>query len=104
MEAMIPHSDLCTTQCCLANPTKVGAKYLVYIPNDDHVNVDLSGSPIKMSTEWFNPRDGTIINAPAVFGCSIQTFSAPFSGEVRIGKYLCRWSLCFCIYPMFPGA
>ena len=79
LETMLPHGELCSSKYALVNPS--GAEYLVYIPDGGNVSVDLSESRVEMSVEWFDPENGTIINAPTVFGGNIESFSAPFSGD-----------------------
>jgi hypothetical protein len=85
--AMVPHSDLCSSGYCLANPVANGAEYLVYLPNGGNVSVDLSDSPVDLFVEWFNPEQGTIVDAPNIFGGNTQTFSAPFSGDAVLYIY-----------------
>ena len=104
LTGMIPHTKLCSTGYCLANNVLPGTEYLVYLPSgdtvdkilnrlgisrklnlplpsEDTIEVDLTGSPIKLSVEWFNPANGAIIDARSVQGGVVQTFSAPFLGD-----------------------
>ena len=104
LAAMTPRPDLCSTGYCLANPSADGAEYLVFLPSgstvagilekldvdrkvtinlptDSNVEVDLTNSPMELSVEWFNPQDGTVIDGGMIQGGSLQSFSAPFSGD-----------------------
>jgi len=104
MTAMTPQPDLCGTGYCLANTAPEHAEYLVYLPSgeelaailtrlgidkrpiiylpaDGKVTVDLSGSPVELLVEWFNPKDGTMIDGGAIQGGSLVDFVAPFSGD-----------------------
>jgi hypothetical protein len=101
---MKPRPDLCSTGYCLANPVAAGAEYLVFLPDvsvvarlltkldiyyglfvnlstNGKATVDLSGSPVELSVEWFNPSDGAIINKGKVQGGALHTFTAPFPGD-----------------------
>ena len=108
--AMTPRPDLCSTGYCLANPAADAAAYLVflpagatisellqrlgidkspsiYLPSDGRADVDLSGSPVELVVEWFNPLNGTIIDGGKVLGGKSQTFSAPFKGDAVLYLY-----------------
>jgi hypothetical protein len=81
LTAMIPHGDLCSSGYCLANPIGERAEYLVYLPNGGSVDVDLSESLVNLSVEWFDPQNGTTVNAPTVTGGGTQSFFSPFSSD-----------------------
>jgi hypothetical protein len=103
--AMTPQPSLCSTGYCLANPGATDAEYLVFLPSgatvssilgqlgihktaniylaaDGSTLVDLSGSPGKLSVEWFNPSNGQRSYGGDVTGGASRTFTAPFSGDV----------------------
>lgn len=107
---MVPHDELCSSGYCLANPVASGAEYLVYLPEgatfanfltqlhvdktpavylpaDSRVKVDLSGSPVELMVEWFNPANGTIIDGGKVQGGASQSFTAPFIGDAVLYIY-----------------
>jgi len=108
--AMSPQPALCSTGYCLANPVADGAEYLVFLPSgatvtrilswldidknlnlnlptDSKVEVNLSGSPVELLVEWFNPVDGTIIVRDMVYGGGSQSFIAPFRGDAVLYIY-----------------
>jgi len=108
--AMTPLPDLCSTSYCLANPVADGAEYLIFLPSggtvagilsqlnidrklvidlptDSRVDVDLTGSPIKLLVEWFNPADGTFVMDDMVQGGATRSFVAPFSGDAVLYVY-----------------
>jgi hypothetical protein len=59
----------------------------VDLPGEGIVQVDLSATSNQLSMEWFNVREGKTITADPVQGGSIQTFTAPFSGEAVLYLY-----------------
>jgi hypothetical protein len=71
---MTPRSDLASTQYCLTNP---GHEYLVYLPEDPRVFVNLSAAAGRLAVEWFNPRTGETISAEPVAGGTLRDFIAP---------------------------
>ena len=108
--SMTPQPDLCSTGYCLANPAAKGAEYLAFLPAGEKiarildklgfenapavdlpgegiVQVDLSASPVQFSVEWLNIQDGKKITADPVQGGSVQTFTAPFSGDAVLYLY-----------------
>jgi len=107
---MAPMPELCSTGYCLANPGNDKPEYLVFLssggtvagllnrldiqrnisldlPADSWVDVDLSGSPLELLVEWFNPSDGIIITAGTIQGGTMHTFTAPFSGDAVLYLY-----------------
>lgn len=76
--SMVPHNELSTTAYCLANP---GSAYLVYLPGDDTVTVDLSSAVGKLKVQWLKPADGTILKGKKITGGRKSELIAPFSGD-----------------------
>jgi hypothetical protein len=110
---MTPRPELCSTGYCLANPGLDEAEFLVFLPAgatvahlidqldidrniplnlpaDSRVEVDLTGSPIELTVEWFSPRDGSMIEGGTVQGGSTQSFTAPFTGDAVLYIYETR--------------
>jgi len=87
LAAMTPRGDLCSTNYCLANPTRDSAEYLVYLPIGGSVTVDLSATPGELSVEWFNPSTGMAIVGETTPGGNLSTLTTPFSGEAVLYIY-----------------
>ena len=51
------------------------------MPDGGDVTVDLSATPGKVRTEWFDPSKGTPTVASAVKAGSTRKFTAPFRGD-----------------------
>jgi uncharacterized protein DUF6298 len=108
--SMTPQPNICSSGYCLANFLGKGAQYLIFLPAGEEVakifdklgvenappvnlpgegelQVDLSASPVELSVEWFNVREGEKIPAGTVQGGSLQTFKAPFSGDAVLYLY-----------------
>ena len=85
--AMAPRGDLASSGYMLANPTAIGAEYLVYLPNGGSVTVNLSATPGTLNLEWFNPAMGTTTNAGTVSGGTSHNFNVPFSGDAVLYIY-----------------
>jgi hypothetical protein len=81
LAAMTPRGDLASSGYCLANPEMDGAEYLVYLPSDRKVVVDLSASPGELSVEWLSPATGAIMNGGMTIGGKRRSFIAPFCGD-----------------------
>jgi hypothetical protein len=111
LAAIVPRSDLCSSQYCLANPAAEGAEYLVYLPagsiaetilgkvglqnqNLDtvlaprgSVTVDLSAARGELAVEWLNPQTGEVsLGSPITAGAS-RSFTAPFGGDAVLYLY-----------------
>ncbi|MGH7944048.1 MAG: DUF6298 domain-containing protein [Opitutaceae bacterium] len=74
---MEPHSELASTEYCLAVP---GREYLVYQPRPgEHFTVELPAGTFEC--EWFNPQDGAFEKTPAVtVRAGKRLFRANFDG------------------------
>ena len=112
LAAMVPRSDLCSSQYCLANPAADGAEYLVYLPAgsmaetildkfglrnqnldmvlapNGSVTVDLSAARGELTVEWLSPQTGEVTPGSPVTGgapaCSRRPLAAtPFSTSIR---------------------
>ena len=77
-----PQGQLASTGYCLANPSASDAEYLVYRPTSSgSISVDLTASPGTLNVEWFRPGTGQLYNGGTTTGGTIQSFSAPFTGD-----------------------
>lgn len=69
-------AELCSTRYCLRNP---GVEYLVYQPHDEEIVLLLPAATWQV--EWFNPRQGTIVQTSRVaLGEGQHGFRPPFAG------------------------
>jgi hypothetical protein len=75
---MTPRPDLASSGYCLA---ELGKAYLIYANGHDKINVNLLHVSGGLNMEWFNPQTGASRHDDAVKGGTIQTFTAPFSGD-----------------------
>src|SRR5882757_1752631 len=73
--ATTPRPDLASSGYCLAEP---GTAYIVYVPEDSRVVVDLGGAPHPLAVEWYHPPTGKSQAAPTVDGSGSRTFVSPF--------------------------
>jgi hypothetical protein len=78
LASMVPHNDLASTKYCLANP---GVEYLIYLPEDGNLTVDLSDASERFALEWLNPSTGEKISAGTTAGGGLREFTAPFTGD-----------------------
>lgn len=108
--SMTPRPDICSTGYCLANPTSEGAEYVIYIPagievgnilnslgidrrphiylpDDGKISVDLTGSPVELKVQWFNPSDGTYVDGGIIQGGNTQNFTSPIWGDAVLYIY-----------------
>lgn len=76
--AMTPRNDLASSKYCLAD---AGKEYLVYLPSDGNVSVDLSAATGELAVEWLNPSTGIAQKSQAVLGGARRDFKAPFEGD-----------------------
>jgi len=89
---MMPHGELASSGCCLANP---GSEYLVYLsakrgrrflhklPSDwfaESVEVDLSRTARDLQFEWFEPDTETTVASGTIAGGGKPAFAAPVRG------------------------
>jgi hypothetical protein len=66
------------TVVSLAEPGQV---YVVYLPQDGKVTVDLSAVSGTPTVQWLNPRTGAATDGGTVQGGAKRTFQAPFDGD-----------------------
>lgn len=64
LAAMTPHPDLASSGYCLADP---GKGYLIYLPEDGEITVDLSAAAGKFKVEWGHPIEGTVTRAEQTY-------------------------------------
>lgn len=78
LATMTPRNDLASTKYCLAAP---GSEYLVYLPTERGVTVDLSAVSGEVRVEWFDSREGIARSAGRVPGGGKREFRSPFDGD-----------------------
>jgi hypothetical protein len=75
---MLPTEEIASTKYCLANP---GREYLVYLPDGNEVNIDLSAVTGEVVSEWMHPVTGEITPGGRTKPGKGQTnFAVPFLG------------------------
>ena len=72
---MKPCSNLSSSRYCLANP---GHEYLVYLPENNKVELDIGNSKERYALELFEPSSGSIKDGGEIFDSGIKKFSSPF--------------------------
>jgi hypothetical protein len=80
----VPHNELSSSHYCLAEP---GRAYLVYVPEDGQVVVDLRDAQGPLAVEWFSPRTGECVQDAAVMGGRQVRFVSPFGMDVVLFLY-----------------
>lgn len=81
---MIPRGELASSGYCLADK---GKEYLIYLPRNDGVTVDLCDETGDYFVEWFNPVTGKCTAAVATNGGSKKSFAPPFGNEAILYIY-----------------
>jgi hypothetical protein len=79
LSTMTPRPELTSSHYCLANP---GEEYLVYLPEGGSVTLNLVGSSVKYSVEWFLPQvNQTFPGVKPLNGGDYIATSAPYTGD-----------------------
>ncbi|HMN29876.1 MAG TPA: hypothetical protein PKE45_17120, partial [Caldilineaceae bacterium] len=78
LNAVTPHDEFASSRYCLANP---GSEYLVYIPDDDRVDLYLGIEARRYTVEWFNVLTGETLTGDPVLGGGTRHFTSPFGLE-----------------------
>jgi hypothetical protein len=78
LNRVTPRNEFASSRYCLADP---GVEYLVYIPDDDRVDVYLGIEAKSYSVEWFNVLSGETVNGEPVVGGGLRHFTSPFGLE-----------------------
>ena len=81
LAAMTPAGSLASSGYCLAHR---GSEYLVYVPNNSEVKIDLGNAPGRFSVEWINVRNGKTTQRQARRGGSVVTLTAPSKGILLV--------------------
>jgi hypothetical protein len=81
LAAMVPYPDLASSEYCLANPASSNAEYLIYVPSDNKVTVDLGKTQGQIAAEWFNPSTGLVTTKFLTTGGGRRTFIVPFKND-----------------------
>lgn len=75
LNAMPPRNDFASSRYCLANPS---VEYLVYIPDDDRVEVYLGIEPKRFRVEWFHVLSGESVQDESIQASELRLFTSPF--------------------------
>jgi hypothetical protein len=79
---LVPSGQLASSGYCLAHP---GEEYLVYVPDDQPVTLDLEGASGKYHTTWYSALDGTELPGQVIRGGDSTRLSSPFQvGEAVV--------------------
>jgi hypothetical protein len=78
LNAMTPRPDFASSRYCLAYP---GHEYLVYIPDDDRVDVYLGVEPHRYQAEWVNVLTAETLPGEPMVGGGNRHFTSPFGLE-----------------------
>lgn len=78
LTAMSPRNYLASTKYCLADP---GIDYVVYLPDNKPVTVDLSSTRARFSVEWYDLHRGKRTAAGFAEGGAVCDFRSPCGGE-----------------------
>ena len=83
LERLAPRPDLASTGYCLADTTPGSARFLVYVPRDARLDLDLRGIPARdtLKVEWLDTRAGTTLPGGVVGGGARVYFDAPTGNE-----------------------
>jgi hypothetical protein len=73
--SMKPDTVLASSAYCLANK---GTEYLIYLPKDKTVEVDLSGIAGDFTSEWLNPELGKFKESTTVKGGGKVSITSPY--------------------------
>jgi len=73
---MTPEPDLASSTYCLANR---GKEYLVYLPEDREVTIDLRDAPGPFQAQWFDIHTGEFVESVIVNGGDELTLTSPFT-------------------------
>ncbi len=75
LTTMTPQNKLASTQYCLADP---GRKYIIYLPKENQVTVDLVAHNIPFEVRWLNPAQGDRKRGNDVQGGRHVNLQSPF--------------------------
>jgi hypothetical protein len=82
---MKPSTEISSTGYCLANPER---EFLVYFPEGDGADIDLTQVNGTLRAEWMHPVEGTIVPGGTVMGGKKTRFDSPIIGPATL--YLVR--------------
>src|SRR5680860_194984 len=71
----LPDENIASSGYCLANP---GEEYLIYMPDDNEVDIDLTTANGTFYVEWFNPSNGKKVTGDEVEGNQKLNLHWPF--------------------------
>lgn len=77
LEKAIPRADLVSSKYCLAD---FGHEYLVYLPVEKEVTVDLGVKKSNFSIEWMDPLNG-VCTSDNILASNKTTFASPYTGS-----------------------
>ncbi len=70
--------EFASSRYCIAHP---GHEYLIYIPEDERVDVDFGIDSKEYSVEWFNTLTGETVSGQRAKGGGNIHFNSPFGLE-----------------------
>jgi hypothetical protein len=79
-ERMEPAQSLVRSGSAYALAEK-GTSYVLYLYNGGTVGVDLAGATGTFVAQWYDPRTGGFLSAPAASGGGVRSFQAPATGD-----------------------
>jgi hypothetical protein len=80
----LPQNELASSHYCLADP---GMVYLVYVPDDAQVVVDLTAAQGPLAVEWFSPRTGETVQDDPASGGRRHNFVSPLGMDAVLFLY-----------------
>ncbi|MGQ9822832.1 MAG: DUF6298 domain-containing protein [Thermogutta sp.] len=81
LAAAVPSEDIASSKYCLAEP---GSRYLVYVPEGESVEVDLTAAAGRWSVRWIDPLSGKIQSAEPVDGGVRARLRLPQQGPAAL--------------------
>lgn len=81
---MLPLPELASSRYCLATPGRV---YIVYLPQEGEVRVDLKSTKGKLKGEWFHPVENKLVPIGLVEGGDWRSFLPPWKGDAVLILY-----------------
>lgn len=79
--SMEPHGELSSSGYALANLAPEETEFLVYLPLEKTVTVDLTSASGALKIEWFDPSTGSLHDGGITTGGTTRSFSSPFSED-----------------------
>jgi len=84
---MTPQNSISSSSYCLANTNPDSGEYLIYLPYERNVTVDLSSQKGNLEIQWRNPENGHYISDVPVTGGKSRIFINPFNKDAVLYIY-----------------